>query len=145
MSHASIVQVPLLKRNFCGERAPDNHGAPREKSVGPRRARAARGSQRDRNSAQPAENLGSAWVASRAGATAIAAARSPISFQRRTAVSPSSVDTPKLFTYRGTRLSCTAAMKAVKPREQVGPQVKSENTLLRIQPSVVNPGGTAVA
>jgi hypothetical protein len=145
MSHASTVQVTLRKRNFCGERGPDNRGAPRKQCDGPGRSRAARRSQRDRNSAQPDENRGPAWVASRSGAAAIGAAWSLTSFQRGTAVSPGSVDTPRLFSCRRIRLRCGAAMEAIKPREQIGPQSKSENTLLRTQSYSVNSGGTAVA
>jgi hypothetical protein len=134
MSQAVAVQFPLPKSNFCGKSEPDNHGAPLEQSRGPRRQCAGRGSRRDRNNAQPQENPGPGWVSSLSGAAA----------GPSITISPSSVDTLELFTYRRARPSCTRGTEVVEPREQVGRQGKYENTLLSIQPSIVNLGGTAV-
>ena len=138
MSHAVAVQFPLPKSNFCGESELDNHGAPLEQSRELRRECAGRASRRDLNNAQPHENLGPIRVASLPAAAANGAAGPSIT------IPPSSVDTPELFTYRGARPSCTRGMEVVEPREQVGRQSKYENTLLSIQPSIVNLGGTAV-
>jgi hypothetical protein len=139
MSYAVAVQLPLRESNFCGESEPDNHCAPLEQSREPRRQCAGRGSRRDRNNAQPHENLGPIWAASLSAAAAIGTAGPSIT------ISPSSVDTPELFTYRGARPSCIRGMEIVEPREQVGWQGKYENTLLSVQPSIVNLGGTAVS
>ena len=144
MSDAVAVQFPLPKSNFCGESELDNHGAPLDESRGPRRQRAGLRSRRDRNHAQPHENLRPIWVASRAAVAAIGAAGFPVSLRLGAFPSPSSVDTRELFTYRGTRPSCTTGMEAVVPLEQVGRQSTYENTLLSIQPSIVKLGGTAV-
>jgi hypothetical protein len=138
MSHAVALQFPLPKSDFWGKSEPDSHGAPFERSRGLRRQRPGRGTRRDRNNAQPQENAGPGWVSSLSGAAAIGAAGPSIT------ILPSSVDTPELSTYRGARLSCARGMEVVEPREQVGRQSKCENTLLIIQPSIVNLGGTAV-
>ena len=138
MSSVGMVRLPFRKSNFCGEGQPDNHGAPLEQSRELRRECAGRASRRDLNKAQPHENLGPIWVASLPAAAAIGAAGPSIT------IPPSSVDTPELFTYRGARPSCIRGMEVVEPREQVGRQSKYENTLLSIQPSIVNLGGTAV-
>ena len=143
MCRTKGVRVALRKSNFYGEREPDNHGAPLEQSLGPPGEPAAPRSWRDRNYAQLAENLGRDGVASRSGAAAIGAAKSLISLRLWSSLWPSSVDTPELFTYRGTRPSCIGGMEAVEPREQVGRSSKYESALF-IQPSVVNLGGTAV-
>jgi hypothetical protein len=132
MSYAFAVQFPLPKSNFCGKSEPDNHGAPL------RRQYAGRGSRRDRNNARPQENPGPGWVSSLSGTAAIGAAGPSIT------ISPSSVDTPELFTYRGARPSCTRGVEVVEPREQVGRQSKYGNYLLNIQPSIANLGGAAV-
>jgi hypothetical protein len=124
MSHAVAVQFPLPKSNFCGEREPDNHGAPLGQSRGLRRQRA---------------DPGPGWVSSLSGAAAIGAAGPSIT------ILPSSVDTPELSTYPGARLSCARRMEVVGPREQIGRQSKYENTLLRVQPSIVNLGGSVVS
>ena len=133
MCRTKGVRVPLRKSNFYGEREPDNHGTPLERSLGPRSEPAARGSWRDRNYAQLAENLGRARVASRSGAAAIGAAKSLISLRLWSSLRPSSA-----------RPSCIASRGAAEPREQVGRRSKYKNALLGIEPSVVNLGGTAV-
>jgi hypothetical protein len=144
LSHAGTVQVPLRKSNFCGERKPDDHGAQGALSRRPRRDRAAWRGGRDRNYAQPAENLGPIWVLSPTFVAAIGAAGSPVSLRLGSFLSPSSVDTPELFAYRKARPSCIASPEPVEPRERVGRRSKYGNILLRIQSSVVNLGGTAV-
>jgi hypothetical protein len=144
MSSVGTVRLPFRKSNFCGEGQPDNHGAPLDASRGARRQWAARRGRRDRNTVQPHENLGRASVVWLSAAAAIGAAGSSIRFCLGSSIPPRSVDTPELFTYRGARPSCIEGMEAVVPRRRVGRQRTYENALLRIQPSVVNLGGTAV-
>src|SRR5271167_2502212 len=109
MSSDGTGQLPLRKSNFCGEREPDDHGALLDESRGPPRQWAGRRSLRDRNTGQPHENLGRAWVASLSGAVAIGAAGSSIGFRLRSSTSPGSVDTSELFPYREARPSCISA------------------------------------
>jgi hypothetical protein len=139
MSSVGTVRLPFRKSNFCGEGQPDNHGAPLDASRGARRQWAARRGRRDRNTVQPHENLGRASVAWLSGAAAIGAAGSSISFRLGSSIPSRSVDTRELFTYRGALSSCIEGMEG-----QIGGQSTYENALLRIQPSVVNLGGTAV-
>jgi hypothetical protein len=142
MSSVETVRLPFRKSNFCGEGQPDNHGAPLDASRGPPRQ----------------------WAARRAGLTATLFSLmktlgepqalgfptpprlSPPGLPSASALGPPSrpVDTPELFTYRGARSSCIGGMETVVPQGQIGRQSTYENAPLRIQPSVVNLGGTAV-
>jgi len=145
MSHAGTVQLFPRKSDFCGEREPDPQGASLDESGGPRRRWAARRGRRARNTVQPHENLGRASGSWLSAAAAISAAGSSISFRLGFSLPPRPVDTRQLFTYRRARPGCIGSMEAGAPRGQASRQSTDENVSLRIQPSVVNLGGIAVA
>jgi hypothetical protein len=145
MCRYKTVRNPLSEKKFCGERKLGNCDAPLDQTRRPRRKLAARRIKHDRNPAQPAESRGPAGVNSRFAGRARGGVRSPSDFRPRFSALPNSVDSPKLFTYRIARWSCITAAPVVGRRSDACSKGKYEGTLLRIQPSVVNVGGTAVA